>query len=73
VRVLGTDHPDTLTTRHGLAWALVYRRGQGDLDKAIDLFQTVLTNEVRVLGTDHPDTLATRESLTRALKERGRA
>ncbi|MDR1151081.1 MAG: tetratricopeptide repeat protein [Bifidobacteriaceae bacterium] len=46
---------------------MVDRRGQGDLDRAIDLCQTVLTDRERVLGTDHPSTLTTRHCLAWAL------
>ncbi|WP_301652443.1 tetratricopeptide repeat protein [Streptomyces arenae] len=60
VRVLGPDHPDTLTTRSNLA----HFRGQaGDSAGAAAAFADLLTDQVRVLGPDHPDTLTTRSNL----------
>jgi hypothetical protein len=60
LRVLGPDHPNTLTTRHNLArW-----RGQaGDPAGAATAFEQLLTDRLRVLGPDHPDTLTTRHNL----------
>ena len=60
LRVLGPDHPDTLTTRHNLArW-----RGQaGDPAGAAAMFEALLADRLRVLGQDHPNTLTTRHNL----------
>ena len=59
-RVLGADHPDTLTTRNNVAaWA----GRAGDSARALQLFTELLPDQARVLGTDHPDTLTTRESI----------
>ncbi|MDQ1539047.1 MAG: hypothetical protein QOE58_3440, partial [Actinomycetota bacterium] len=59
-RVLGPDHPETLTTRHKLA----YWRGQaGDATGAEAAMTQLLDDQTRVLGPDHPDTLATRHTL----------
>ena len=60
VRVLGPDHPDTLTTRSNIAnWT-----GQcGDAAAALRLSQELLPDLVRVLGPDHPDTLTTRSNI----------
>jgi hypothetical protein len=47
VRVLGPEHPDTLTSRSNLAggyWAV------GRYDEAITLDEATLTTMVRVLG-----------------------
>ena len=68
-RVLGEDHPDTLTTRHNLAYC--YQEA-GRLDEAIDLFEQVTKDRIRVLGEDHPDTLWTRCDLAKAYKDAGR-
>jgi hypothetical protein len=59
-RVLGTDHPNTLNTRHNLAhWT-----GQaGDPASARDMLTELLPTRERVLGTDHPSTLNTRRRL----------
>ena len=67
-RVLGDDHPDTLTTRNNLA----YWRGQaGDPAGAATAFEQLLTDRRRVLGHDHPDTLTTRHNLARWRGEAG--
>ncbi len=59
-RELGPDHPDTLTTRHELA----YWRGQaGDHTGAINDYIKLLPDEERILGPDHPNTLTTRHNL----------
>ena len=59
-RVLGPDHPDTLTTRNNLASWL----GEaGQVQEAIGQFRQLLDDRVRVLGPDHPDTLITRSNL----------
>ena len=53
-RVLGPDHPDTLTSRNNLAVAY---RAAGRIDEAITLHEQTLAARERVLGPDHPDTL----------------
>ena len=59
-RVLGPDHPDTLTTRNNIA----YWTGEcGDAGEALRLFQALLPDRERVLGPDHPDTLRTRSNI----------
>jgi tetratricopeptide (TPR) repeat protein len=68
-RVLGDDHPHTLTTRHNLA--LAYRT-VGRTTEAIDLYQQVLTDRRRVLGDDHPGTLNARHNLAAAYDTAGR-
>jgi DNA-binding SARP family transcriptional activator len=66
-RILGPDHPDTLTTRGNLA----YSQGlAGDLTAAPAAFQELLADRLRILGLDHPDTLTTRHNLAYS---RGRA
>jgi CHAT domain-containing protein/tetratricopeptide (TPR) repeat protein len=68
-RVLGPDHPDTLTARSTLAIAY---DAAGRLDEAIPLFQHTLADSERVLGPDHPDTLATRSNLAAGYESAGR-
>jgi predicted component of type VI protein secretion system len=53
----GPDHPETLGTRSDLAsWT-----GQaGDVERARDLLQALLRDDVDVLGPDHPETLLSR-------------
>lgn len=50
-RVLGPDHPDTLTSRNNLAGAY---ESAGDLGRAIPLLEQTLADSERVLGPDHP-------------------
>ncbi|MFI7896532.1 tetratricopeptide repeat protein, partial [Streptomyces sp. CACIS-1.16CA] len=62
-RVLGPNHPDTLTSRNNLANAL---NDLGEHQQAADLHQHVLTDRERVLGPNHPDTLTSRNNLANA-------
>jgi tetratricopeptide (TPR) repeat protein len=68
-RVLGTDHPDTLTTRNNLA--LAYREA-GRTAEAIGLYERTLADRERVLGTEHPETLRSRGGLASAYRDGGR-
>ncbi|MFG2820029.1 tetratricopeptide repeat protein [Kitasatospora sp. NPDC048365] len=52
-RLLGHDHPDTLTARLHLAVSYWYAERR---DEAIDLLLQVLADRERLLGHDHPDT-----------------
>lgn len=56
-RVLDADHPDTLSSRNGLAYA---HRVAGDHRLAIELYGQAVADRARVLGPDHPDTLTSR-------------
>ena len=67
-QLLGPDHPDTLTSRNGLAGAL---RAAGNLERAIPLYEQTLTDRTRVLGPDHPSTLTSRNNLAGALESAG--
>ncbi|WJK33339.1 FxSxx-COOH system tetratricopeptide repeat protein [Solwaraspora sp. WMMA2065] len=60
VRVLGPDHPDTLTTRSNVA---SWRGRAGDAVGAAAAFEGLLADSVRVLGPDHPDTLRARSNV----------
>ncbi|HEV3294707.1 MAG TPA: tetratricopeptide repeat protein, partial [Streptosporangiaceae bacterium] len=61
-RVLGPEHPDTLTARANLA----YWTGEaGNAAVARDLFAALLPVRERVSGPDHPDTLRVRGNLAR--------
>ena len=68
-KILGPDHPDTLTSRNNLAYAY---RSAGRLDQAIPLYEEVLADRVRLLGDDHPQTLTSRNNLAGAYKAAGR-
>jgi hypothetical protein len=63
-RVLGEDHPDTLTSMNNLAETL---RSQGDLGAARRLQEQALAVRRRVLGEDHPDTLTSMNNLALVL------
>jgi tetratricopeptide (TPR) repeat protein len=68
-RVLGEDHPDTLTSRSYLAYA--YWR-MGRFDDAVRAFEGVLSDRVRVLGEGHPHTSMSRHSLATVYRMVGR-
>src|SRR6266704_145798 len=62
-RVLGEDHPDTLTSADNLAFSLQGVRGQA----ARELGEDTLARRRRVLGEDHPDTLTSADNLAMIL------
>ncbi|MFI7134139.1 tetratricopeptide repeat protein [Nonomuraea sp. NPDC050153] len=64
-RVLGTNHPHTLGSRHNLADAY---ESVGDLRRAIPLYKATLADRERVLDGDHPDTLNSRDNLARSIR-----
>jgi tetratricopeptide (TPR) repeat protein len=68
-RVLGAEHPDTLSSRNNLAGAY---QSAGRLTEAIPLYEQTLADRERVLGADHPDTLSSRSNLAFAYKSAGR-
>ncbi len=59
-RILGADHPDTLTTRANLASWLAEA---GRVDEAIGQFEALLNDCLRVLGPEHPVTKNVGEAL----------
>ena len=69
-RVLGAEHPDTLTTRANLA---TWTGRAGDAAGARDQFAALLLTRERVLGAEHPDTLTTRHDLANWTGEAGDA
>ena len=68
-RVLGPDHPDTLTSRNLLANAY---RDAGRTDEAISLHEQTLATRERILDPDHLDTLTSRNNLANAYRDAGR-
>jgi hypothetical protein len=62
-RVLGPDHPDTLTSRNNLASAY---QAAGDLGRAIPLHEAVFADCERVLGPNHRLTTAIRANFDAA-------
>ena len=71
-RVLGPDHPSTLTARNNnAAWTGFC----GDAAEALRLSRELLPDLERVLGPDHPSTLTARKNnayWARMLAEKGR-
>ena len=67
-RVLGEEHPHTLTTMGNLA--LTYWN-QGRWKEAEQLEVQVLETRKRVLGEEHPDTLRSISDLAHILKYMG--
>jgi hypothetical protein len=68
-RVLGREHPDTLTSRDSLA--RLYS-DQGRHAEAEPLMERVVKGRQRMLGLEHPDTLASMNSLVRIYTAQGR-
>ncbi len=68
-RILGPEHPDTLTARGNLANAY---RSAGRFAEAILVIEQNLTDCARILGLEHPDTLASRSNLASAYQSAGR-
>jgi len=61
--LLGSDHPDVLTSRNNLAYAYA---AAGRLDEAIALFKGTVVDLEGVLGADDPLTLTCRTNLAPA-------
>jgi tetratricopeptide (TPR) repeat protein len=59
-RVLGVEHPHTLTIRNHQATA--YRQA-GRIGEAIASFEALIADRQQILGAAHPDTLITRNDL----------
>ena len=62
-RLLGHEHPKTLTSRSNLADA---HHSADELDLAIPMYEATLADRERVLGPDHPETLHSRSNLAGA-------
>ncbi|KAG4431757.1 hypothetical protein IFR05_012756 [Cadophora sp. M221] len=68
-RVLGQEHPDTLTSMANLASTY---RNQGRWKEAEDLFVLVMETRKRVLSQEHPDTLTSMANLASTYRNQGR-
>jgi tetratricopeptide (TPR) repeat protein len=68
-RVLGPDHPDTLSARSSLAEAY---HAAGRIADAIPPLRQILAARERLLGADQPSTLAARNNLASAYRATGR-
>ena len=69
LRVLGHEHPSTLSSMANLASTY---RNQGRCKEAEELFVKVLETRKRVLGQEHPSTLTSIASLAYTWKSQGR-
>ena len=67
-RLLGDDHPDTLSTADELAFDL---HASGNYQQAYALHADTLTRRRRVLGNEHPHTLQSAKNLAAELQELG--
>ena len=67
-RVLGADHPHTITSEPGLAHCL---DDQGKRAEAEPMYRQALETFTRVLGADHPHTVISARGLANCLKARG--
>ena len=68
-RILGPEHPDTLTAQANLA---VSYRQAGRTGEAITILEKVAADRVRILGPEHPDTLTAQASLAVSYWQAGR-
>ncbi|KAF2183895.1 kinesin light chain, partial [Zopfia rhizophila CBS 207.26] len=68
-RVLGEEHPDTLSSMGNLASTY---RNQGRWKEAEELFVQVMETSSRVLGEEHPDTLTSMGNLASTYWNQGR-
>ncbi|MFE7077443.1 tetratricopeptide repeat protein [Streptomyces sp. NPDC057620] len=68
-RLLGEDHPDTLTAR--ISMIASYTEA-GHTGEAITLGERVVDDCARLLGEDHPDTLTARNNLANSYIDAGR-
>ncbi|KAH7117472.1 hypothetical protein EDB81DRAFT_892338 [Dactylonectria macrodidyma] len=68
-KVLGREHPDTLTSVHILALVLRY---QGKYEEAEQMNRRALDASEKVLGREHPDTLMSISNLALVLQYQGK-
>ncbi|KAL4970220.1 tetratricopeptide repeat protein [Aspergillus stella-maris] len=59
-KVLGPEHPDTLTSMHNLAYTL---KAQGDISQALGLIKECAALRNEVLGSDHPHAISSFNTL----------
>jgi hypothetical protein len=60
IRILGDEHPDTLSAINNLAKSLAQ---MGNLTSAVPIFEDVLAKRLRISGEHHPDTVSTSNNL----------
>jgi hypothetical protein len=64
-RILGAEHPETLTSMNSLAASLW---AAGDLEGARALYEDVIAGRSKVHGADHPYTVASASDLAELLR-----
>lgn len=67
--ILGSDHPDTLTSADNLGYVL---RHQGKYGESEEIHQRVLENRKQILGVDHPHMLTSADNLGGVLRRQGK-
>jgi hypothetical protein len=67
-RLLGAEHPDTLTSMANLASTY---SNQGWWKEAEGLFVQVMESRKRLLGTEHPDTLTSMANIASIYRNQG--
>jgi len=68
-RILGEDHPDTLSSMGNLA---ALYESQGNYDAALPLCLECLDKQKRILGEDHPSTQTSMNNLGYLYRDMGR-
>ncbi|MFO0859473.1 MAG: tetratricopeptide repeat protein [Phycisphaerales bacterium] len=68
-RVLGEEHPDTLTSINNMGFLL---EAQGKLDQAEPYYREALEKRRRVLGEEHPSTLTSISNMGALLRAQGK-
>jgi eukaryotic-like serine/threonine-protein kinase len=68
-RILGDEHPDTLTSIGNMGVAL---DGLGKYDEAMPYYTEALETRRRVLGDEHPDTLDSINNMGQILRHQGK-
>jgi len=68
-KVLGVEHPDTLTSVSNLASLLQH---QGKYEAAEEMNRRALEGYEKVLGAEHPHTLISVNNLASVLRDQGK-
>ncbi|CUS06611.1 unnamed protein product [Tuber aestivum] len=64
-KILGPDHPDTLTSVNNLAGVL---QSQGKYDESEEMHRRALEGREKILGPDHPNTLSSVKNLATVVR-----
>jgi hypothetical protein len=64
-KVLGKEHPGTLTSIHNIA---LFLQSQGKYDEAEPMYRQTLALREKILGKEHPDTLTSMNTLAGLLQ-----